>query len=86
MPRPFMVLALAISMAIGTISYFSGSTPEWTVVKSSVGLFTFVLLGKVMSVLVTEPADRPAKEIRGARVDLTLPVAAPDDSGNNQGA
>ena len=37
---PFLTLAVAVSFAVGSLSYMSGSGPEWIALKSSISLFT----------------------------------------------
>lgn len=80
MRRPLLVLGVAVSLAIGSMSYASGSAPEWVVLKSSVGLFTIGMMSWMVCTLTAGISDEPADEIKGARVDVTLAGTEPSGS------
>ncbi len=86
MQRLFLVLAVAVSFAIGSISYISGSAPEWIVLKSSVGLFAVGLMSWVVSAVTVETSGETVDGAKGTRVDVTLESAAPAGSGKDNRA
>lgn len=79
----FLVVAVAISFGIGSLSYASGSAPEWIVLKSSVGLLLVGAIGWAAQTVAFElPAGakghaRP--EVAGPGISDTLDTPDPED-------
>lgn len=76
----FLVIAVAIALAIGGLSYISGSAPEWVALKSSVGLVGIGLVGWVISTVVSAGLVEKAEDNKGGNVDVTLPQTAPAET------
>ncbi len=56
----FLTLAVATSLAVGSVGYMSGSAPEWIVLKASVGLLCVGALGWLLSALMNALPEAPA--------------------------
>lgn len=88
-PSLFLTLAVATSLAIGSVGYISGSAPEWIVLKASIGMLAIGLMGWVVSVVMSAiPEKRAAEPVqaKGKNVDVTLAQAAPADHGPEHAA
>ncbi len=73
----FLVIAVAVALAVGGLSYLSGSSPEWVAFKSSISLVGVGLVGWVISTLVSAGLAEALDDSRGTNVDLTLPQTTP---------
>ncbi len=79
-PTAFLTLAVVTSFAIGGVGYVSGSTPEWVVLKSSIGLLIIGILGWLVSMIIAVRTDNEAGTTKGANIDVTLPETAPEEA------
>lgn len=77
----FLILAVATALAIGVIGYSSGSTLEWVVLKSTVGLVAVSLMGFLVSLAMGSAGEVETDKVMGMNLDLTLPEEAPVESG-----
>ncbi len=82
--RLFLFLAVATSLAIGSLGYVSGSAPEWIALKSSAGLLVVGIIGWLASTVVSVAPDEKIDEAKGTTVDVTLAETAPADSGADE--
>lgn len=90
-PSLFLTLAVATSLAIGSVGYISGSAPEWIVLKASIGLLSVGLVGWLVSALMSATPNehavktqdvveaKEAVKAKGRNLDVTLAEAAPVD-------
>lgn len=72
LPGPFLTVAVAISLVVGSISFASGSGPEWIALKSSVSLFAIGFMGWIVYSFASKTGDRTSvpPEDQGGNVSL----------------
>ncbi len=73
-----MKLTVAISLAIGSLSYLSGSSPEAAVLKACAGLLGAGLLGWLMSALLASALARSQTQARLTGAPEAAPATQPD--------
>lgn len=73
----FLALAVATSFAIGGVGYFSGSAPEWVILKSSIGLLVVGLMGWIVSPFIMLRNRNDTQSTKGSAVDVTLSETVP---------
>ncbi len=66
----FLILGVCTSITIGSVGYASGSTPEWIVLKASIGLIAVGLVGWVASIVIGSSPDKLTQKT-GDNTDTT---------------
>jgi len=79
----FVVLAVAIALAMNAVGYVSGTPPEWAVFKSSIGLLMVCLIGWVISSLMSPSLDGRPDDVEERNVSAASSDNEPADSGVN---
>lgn len=90
--RAFLTLAVATAIAITSVGYVAGSTPELVMMKSSIGMMAVGAIGWMASLIVSRSSERELNESfegkesggrmadgKGANVDFTVSEAASGD-------
>ncbi len=79
----FLTLAVAVSLAVGSISYMNGSGPELIALKSSISLFiigTMGWLAATLSSLGSQSSESAIEQATDPNEDVVLPEAGPADA------
>ncbi len=90
----FLKIGITCSLAMGSIGYISGSTPEWVVLKASVGLIGFGIVGWLAAAVLRRKGARIAEDVKDKEqdedkdkdADIALTESAATDPGANGAA